>query len=137
MSTPQETFACTSGVYTCWMDTPDLLFIRQRGAVSAADITWLITTINERAKQGLKQALADLGDSPDFSAEGRRALSDLPPAQLQAISFYGGTLALRAGLNIIIRALNLTGKAPFKAKFFKTEAEAREWLQSLKEPAAS
>jgi hypothetical protein len=72
------------------------------------------------------------------SPEARQLLARWPHSHAcYGVALVGASLAMRTVVGLIMRALYLIGVTKAPTEFFKTEVEARAWLQTCRQQAVA
>lgn len=108
----------------------DLLVIRWVGSPTVDDFQGLLALVERQAeKHGAVYILGDMTQAKSPDAAGRKVMSDWDGHhKMVAMANFGDSLPTRVIASLIIRGLQLLGKQPPNAGFFREEAAARAWL---------
>lgn len=122
-----------------WLEPPDLVCVRGYGDAATEDVRETTKRINDLIR-GWPYVLVmvDQSQQASMSSDARRAATETPPgAPYRGTVFYGGSLVMRTVGQLVMRLINALRKTDNPAVFFRTEAEARAWIDQRRREIAS
>lgn len=113
----------------------DMILLRCDGFMTVAEITELHTIADRlMAGRGDLYVLSDGTNAGNSEPETRKLIVEwFQSHSFSAAASYGGSMIHRAISALIVNAVRIVNKKIIPMSFFKTEAEARRWLDTLRQ----
>lgn len=127
------------GKHTIKFEEPDTFMIILEGDLNAKEVIDLYAVLAEfREKNGRSASLlVDAKRMSSMTSEARKATvteikKDKKFHENYYTAVFGASFQIRVLINLLLNAVSIVTGQPNNAKFFKTEEEARAWLQECR-----
>lgn len=109
------------------------------GNVTAEDMQGIFSIVEKMIERhGRYGTLVNAANMGRIAPGARQVIGQRPlTSRTFGTSVFGASFVTRTVMTLVLRALQLVGRGAIAGEFFKTEAEARDWITARSKQAAA